>query len=386
MRALTAPQYRVYADCCQGGRKYMEDCHCIAFQEKARSSPLSNDASDDRLQYAFFGVFDGHGGKEAALFTKDNLLRNIVSQRGFWSRDDHSILSAIKHGFIATHYAMMKEVSKWPKTSTGLPSTSGTTASVCFVMNNKYYIGHVGDSKIVLVKKRENTWIAMPLTDDHKPDSPLERERILNAGGKIVNKSGIERVVWNRPKCGHKGPIRRSTHFDEIPFLAVARSLGDLWSYNSSRDIFIVSPEPDVSVVPILPHEDKCIVLASDGLWNMLMEQECALTLQEIEENVDNYMFSNSLFNSETRAALNPSQALVQFALQRWYSNNLRADNTSVIVVFLDNLQTGTSGNNHTDYELWEEKLKNMSDEEFSALNWPTIVSASNVGEYLIDA
>lgn len=95
-------------------------------------------------------------------------------------------------------------------------------------MNNKYYTGHVGDSKIVLGKKHKETgmWIANPLTVDHKPDSPEEKKRIYDAGGEIMNKSGVERVVWNRPKTGHKGPIRRSTGFDRIPFLAVARSLG----------------------------------------------------------------------------------------------------------------------------------------------------------------
>ena len=49
-----------------------------------------------------------------------------------------------------------------------------------------------------------------------------------------------------RPSGGHTGPIRRSTHIDEIPFLAVARSLGDLWSYNSEENVFVVSPEPDI--------------------------------------------------------------------------------------------------------------------------------------------
>ena len=42
----------------------------------------------------------------------------------------------------------------------------------------------------------------------------------------MVAKSGVQRVVWNRPKVTHKGPIRRSTPIDKIPFLAVARSLG----------------------------------------------------------------------------------------------------------------------------------------------------------------
>lgn len=44
----------------------------------------------------------------------------------------------------------------------------------------------------------------------------------------MVSKSGVPRVVWNRPRLGHRGPVRRSTHIDEIPFLAVARSLGKL--------------------------------------------------------------------------------------------------------------------------------------------------------------
>lgn len=41
-------------------------------------------------------------------------------------------------------------VEKWPKTVTGLPSTAGTTASVAFIRRGKIYIGHVGDSAIVL--------------------------------------------------------------------------------------------------------------------------------------------------------------------------------------------------------------------------------------------
>ena len=124
---------------------------------------------------------------------------------------------------------------KWPKTASGLPSTSGTTASIVFIMNGKYYTGHVGDSRIVLGRKQESTgkWMSCSLTRDHKPESPREKRRIESAGGQVMNKSGVDRVVWNRPKLGHKGPIRRSTSFDAIPFLAVARSLG-LYPFESN--------------------------------------------------------------------------------------------------------------------------------------------------------
>ena len=52
---------RVTGHCNQGGRKYMEDVFSVAYQQ-------TEDELD--LEYAFFGIFDGHGGKEAALFAK----------------------------------------------------------------------------------------------------------------------------------------------------------------------------------------------------------------------------------------------------------------------------------------------------------------------------
>lgn len=60
---------------------------------------------------------------------------------------------------------------------------------------------------------------------DHKPDAPEELCRMHNVGGKVVSKAGIARVVWKRPRTT-KGPVRRSTVVDEVPFLAIARSLG----------------------------------------------------------------------------------------------------------------------------------------------------------------
>ncbi len=117
-------------------------------------------------------------------------------------------------------------------------------------------------------------WVGECLTRDHKPECDEESQRIQRSGGKVVSKSGVPRVVWNRPKMGHKGPVRRSTHIDEIPFLAVARSLGDLWSYNSEEDAFIVSPEPDTFCYPIDIAQHRCLILGTDGCWNMLTAQQ----------------------------------------------------------------------------------------------------------------
>lgn len=54
---------RVTGHCNQGGRKYMEDIFSVAYQQ-------TDDEKD--LEYAFFGIFDGHGGREAAQFAKVN--------------------------------------------------------------------------------------------------------------------------------------------------------------------------------------------------------------------------------------------------------------------------------------------------------------------------
>ena len=197
-------------------------------------------------------------------------------------------------------------------------------------------MGHVGDSAIVLGYQDQDNpdiWRAEPLTREHKPESLEESQRITQCGGKVICKSGVPRVVWNRPKMGHKGPVRRSTHIDEIPFLAVARSLGDLWSYNSEENVFVVSPEPDIRVYPVDITRHRCLVLATDGCWNMLTPQNAISTVCAAEKTNEQHM----LAPVEGRTCwINPSKQLVDCAVDRWVGSKLRADNTSVVTVMLD--------------------------------------------------
>lgn len=204
-------------------------------------------------------------------------------------------------------------------------------------MNNKVYSGHVGDSRIILARKNPVTdmWIPHSLTEDHKPGSEAEKDRITKAGGEVMNKSGVDRVVWFRPKNGHRGPIRRSTNFDKIPFLAIARSLGDLWSYNPDLDTYVVSPDPDLNVTPLNPDEHKCLILASDGLWNMLLDYESVRLVQELREDLKHDLLK-SLRNPKVKDSQNPSEVLVHYALQKWNSSHLRADNTSAVTLILN--------------------------------------------------
>ena len=160
-----------------------------------------------------------------------------------------------------------------------------------------------------------------------------ESERIQQCGGKVICKSGVPRVVWNRPKMGHKGPVRRSTHIDEIPFLAVARSLGDLWSYNSEENVFVVSPEPDIRVYPVDISKHRCLILGTDGAWNMLTPQNAISTVCQAEKANEAHMLNP--VEGKT-SWINPSKQLVDTAIERWNASKLRADNTSVVTVMLD--------------------------------------------------
>ncbi|KAI4887478.1 hypothetical protein NFI96_031973 [Prochilodus magdalenae] len=291
----------------------------------ASNGPGAGSPPDPPKSVAFFAVFDGHGGREAAHFARDHLWDFLKKQRGFWSKDYRKVCDAIRKGFIACHHAMWKKLAEWPKTLTGLPSTSGTTASVVVIRWDRMFVAHVGDSSVVLGVREDPTdkvIKAVEVTQDHKPELPKEKQRIEGLGGSVVKKSGVNRVVWKRPRLTHNGPVRRSTPIDQIPFLAVTRALGDLWSYDFYSGKFVVSPEPDTSVVTLDPWRHRYIIVGSDGLWNMVKPQEAVTVCQSHDEAVAPF-------------GMSVARRLGCHALMRWRQRMLRADNTSVIVIAL---------------------------------------------------
>lgn len=81
----------------------MEDLFSVAYQQTA---DLEN------LEFAFFGIFDGHGGVDAASYAKEFLMKNIISQKSFYSDDDDEVLKAIREGYLMTHQGMWKNLGK----------------------------------------------------------------------------------------------------------------------------------------------------------------------------------------------------------------------------------------------------------------------------------
>lgn len=357
----------------QGRRDHMEDYFDVAYQLKDCDQPNSNDLPYD---YFYFGIFDGHGGHEAAEFAKKNLCKSIVDSKDFWSEDDHDVMRAIREGYAKTQAAMRKEMPKWFKTGKFLPSTAGTTASVLFIKNGKFYTGHVGDSRIIISKEHPETkqWISDDLTEDHKPENPSEVRRIERAGGAVKTKIGIHRVVWSRPVLandltdklrniygaketdGDDANLKQLTSsypideslvesYQRVPFLSIARSLGDFWSINPMSGLNIVSPEPDVACRPITS-DDNCILLASDGLWNVVKSQQAIRFLQELDTvksrdnrgEIDEYLTYDNYYDVAGPKSQNHAMSLVYIAYQIWERRCLRADNITVVTAKLNDI------------------------------------------------
>ena len=103
MPTNVAINLRVTCDKSQGDRKYMEDEVQVKFWRE-------NDGQT--IEFAFFGVYDGHGGAEASKFAKQHLLDELIKINGFWTDDDQQISRAIREAFINTHKLMWKVVGK----------------------------------------------------------------------------------------------------------------------------------------------------------------------------------------------------------------------------------------------------------------------------------
>jgi protein phosphatase 1D len=62
---------------------------------------------------------------------------------------------------------------------------------------------------------------------------------------------------------------------------------GDLWSYNYASGDYAVSPEPDLHCMHLDPKKHVCLILGSDGLWNMMSPQEAVNIVEQVENEIE---------------------------------------------------------------------------------------------------
>jgi protein phosphatase 1L len=174
-------------------------------------------------------VYDGHGGHEVAEFLANNF-------HDYFSKTSGPVQQRMAEAFKNADNDEFVKLNK----------KAGSTASVVFIKDNIAHIAHVGDSRVVLEKDGAVGFA----TSDHKPNRADEYVRIEDAKG----------IVFNKRVNG---------------FLAVSRAFGN-YGIDDSKKIIISEPEyAERSLTP----KNKFLVLATDGLWDVMNNEEVVNTL-----------------------------------------------------------------------------------------------------------
>jgi len=221
---------------CQGHRDYMED-RCISLPRLRQHPPrtMIDDVINLFSKVGYFGVFDGHGGVRCANYLADVLHQNIFNSEDF-ARGRFE--EAIKEGFRKTDEDFLDQCRKHYL-------MDGSTCAIALLVDSKLITAHAGDSRIVLCRDKT----AIRLTDDHKPDRDDELARVERAGGEVIFRGNCFRVAGD---------------------LAMSRSFGDL---RLKEPLKMVISEPEMRVEE-LTSKDRFLIIASDGLWDVLSDQK----------------------------------------------------------------------------------------------------------------
>uniref|UniRef100_A0A383W249 protein-serine/threonine phosphatase n=1 Tax=Tetradesmus obliquus TaxID=3088 RepID=A0A383W249_TETOB len=200
-------------------------------------------------------------------------MASLLSSNGSW------LLLALSKSFVTLD-------SEFGVLSEG--SYVGSTAVVVLLSSMRLWVAHAGDSRAVLGRKGS----AVVLTSDHKASRDDEVQRVQAAGG---------HVWWDRV----------------MGELAVSRAIGD----HCLRPYVI--PEPEVLMVE-RSREDEVLVMASDGLWDVIGNQEAA------DMAVHSLQAAEASGHSGVAAAKRAATSLTKAALERG-----TRDNVTVLVVDL---------------------------------------------------
>lgn len=172
-----------------------------------------------------FGVFDGHGGSEAAGFLKNNLKAKLEEKLEAFNRagiSDEGIWNALKLTFVELN----REFNQ----------NSGSTATVAMIFQGNIWTANLGDSRTILQNGEE----ILQLSQDANPDDARYAHGIENRGGEVIDVRGVHRVNG---------------------IMAVARSLGDRICNGA------MSARPKITKCPLRPNSR--LILACDGVYDV---------------------------------------------------------------------------------------------------------------------
>ncbi|KAJ3140921.1 Protein phosphatase 2C 1, partial [Irineochytrium annulatum] len=226
----------------------------------------------------FFAIYDGHAGKGAADWCGSHLHENLLKLLN--DNPNKHVAEVMNDAFLLTDEQLSQKKTLF----------SGCTVIVAFVRTEEreqrsgakvkrrvLYTANVGDARAVLSRGGK----AVRLSYDHKGSDAQEAQRIVGAGGFLVNNrvNGV---------------------------LAVTRALGDI----KMKEWVIGAP---YTTETVLDETDGTLILACDGLWDVCTDQDAVDLVKETED---------------PQAA---SAQLLAHALEKCSTDNL-----SVLVIRLD--------------------------------------------------
>ena len=260
----------------KGLRNQNEDKHSIIININGEDSTKQN--------INLYGVYDGHGGKFLSKYLEDNLPNKFLAKEITYplsGRVINKIYKSLNEDLVKNHNRQA--------------NLCGSTCLVAieYKYNGKRFIDilNTGDSRCVMCGEDN---IAQVKTIDHKPNTPDERLRIQELGGEIY----YDGYDWR------------------IKDLSVSRAFGDL-----DASPFVVN-KPDVYRFKV-KRDDKFLVLACDGLWDVLSNQEV------VDLVLNNYYDIKT--GNKLNVKKNIAKILAETAIQKGSS-----DNVTVLVVFLN--------------------------------------------------
>ncbi|XP_048229028.1 probable protein phosphatase 2C 28 isoform X1 [Ricinus communis] len=186
-----------------------------------------------------YAIFDGHSGRDVAKYLQSHLFDNILNEPNFWKNPKGAIRKAYKN----TDDEILDGI---------VGSRGGSTAVTAILIDQeKLIIANVGDSRAVLCRNG----VAKQLSVDHEPQK--ERELVESRGGFVSKKPGsVPRVDGQ---------------------LAMTRAFGD------GRLKDHITSEPNL-IAKIIDKGVEFLILASDGLWKVMSNQEAYDCIRDLED------------------------------------------------------------------------------------------------------
>jgi serine/threonine protein phosphatase PrpC len=197
------------------------------------------------------GVLDGHGefGDLVASF----MAKEITTLLPLCPYFDIDLRQAVSETVAAAEKALLNKHRK-------LCGFSGTTLCLAVIRGSMILVANIGDSRCII----GDAVTRQQISRDHKASEPDEKERIESTGGRVIIKTFSD---------GYVGPARVYLKDDNLPGLAMSRSIADTIVHSVG---VISTPEFfDVDIAGGLG-SGKVLVLATDGMWDFVNNVEAS--------------------------------------------------------------------------------------------------------------